>query len=363
MQQQFQIVFTGKILDGFSAEQVRAEAAKQLKLSPSNLEALFSGRRAMLRQDLDFDTADKVRERYANLGMKVHLEPQAVTVMAPSSPDDDIDILPPVEEQAVKPPPPKLVSPTPGLLVTPTSSPASEPAPAPLSTTEEICCPKCNTRQPKRTLCRACGTDMPRYIASMEQAEKDARQARVAAAQQNGTSRVRRERSKPKPKRVVATAPEVKVIQPPLIGIGWHGRLSRTRYLVNGFIVCGVLSLGVLLTSQLNFLGFAIAGFLFMLYQGFRSMALRLHDIGMSGWLSLLGLIPGVNLLLALALIFWPGKAQNNAHGEIPAPAPLALQIASFVLAVVLTALMVMQMQKPEQIPHASASPISSPLA
>ncbi|WP_018609684.1 DUF805 domain-containing protein [Uliginosibacterium gangwonense] len=362
MQQQFQIVFAGKILDGFSLEQVRAEAAKQLRLSPANLEALFCGRRAMLRQDLDFETADKVRERYAALGMKVHLEPQAAsqatTVIAPSSPDKDIDILPPMEEDEVKPPPPKLVSPTPGLLVTPSSSPVSEPAPASSSTGEEICCPKCNTRQPKRTLCRACGTDIPRYIASMEQAEKDARQARIATAQLNGTSRVRRERSKPKRE----AAPVVTVNQPPLIGVGWNGRLSRTRYLVNGFLLCSVMSLAVLLTSQLGFPAF-IVGLLLVFYQGFRSMALRLHDIEMSGWLALLGLIPGIGVLFALALVFWPGKAQNNAHGEVPSTANLVLQIASFVIAVALATLMVMQMQKPEQIPHTSVSQTRSSLA
>lgn len=44
----------------------------------------------------------------------------------------------------------------------------------------------------------------------------------------------------------------------------------------------------------------------------------RLHDINSSGWLSLLLLIPIINILLIVALIFTNGTAGTNRFGENP---------------------------------------------
>ena len=41
----------------------------------------------------------------------------------------------------------------------------------------------------------------------------------------------------------------------------------------------------------------------------------RLHDLNKSGWISLFFLVPAVNLLLLLVLIFFPGTSGVNHHG------------------------------------------------
>lgn len=41
----------------------------------------------------------------------------------------------------------------------------------------------------------------------------------------------------------------------------------------------------------------------------------RLHDLNLSGWWLSIGLVPLVNLLFFLALMFWPGSAGSNNHG------------------------------------------------
>ena len=44
--------------------------------------------------------------------------------------------------------------------------------------------------------------------------------------------------------------------------------------------------------------------------------ARRLHDLGRSGWLTLLALIPAVGLgALTVALLLWPGQPQPNRYG------------------------------------------------
>ena len=48
----------------------------------------------------------------------------------------------------------------------------------------------------------------------------------------------------------------------------------------------------------------------------------RLHDLGKSGWLQLLGLIPIIGWIV---LIYWatqPGEAGANKYGDAPADAP-----------------------------------------
>jgi hypothetical protein len=52
----------------------------------------------------------------------------------------------------------------------------------PLSTAglEEVACPRCGERQPRRTLCRACALDIPRFLAAQQQAKTEAHLARQA---------------------------------------------------------------------------------------------------------------------------------------------------------------------------------------
>jgi predicted MFS family arabinose efflux permease len=50
----------------------------------------------------------------------------------------------------------------------------------------------------------------------------------------------------------------------------------------------------------------------------------RLNDLGWNAMLAGLLVVPGVNLLLLLALLFMPGKAEANKHGAPPVLAPAA---------------------------------------
>lgn len=65
----------------------------------------------------------------------------------------------------------------------------------------------------------------------------------------------------------------------------------------------------------------------------------RLHDMNLSGWLSLLGLIPLVNLVLWLGLLAAPGTAGVNRHGPAPGQNTTGALIAAWAgpLAVVLS--------------------------
>ena len=58
----------------------------------------------------------------------------------------------------------------------------------------------------------------------------------------------------------------------------------------------------------------------------------RLHDMGYSGWLSLLGLVPIINGLLGLALLFMKGPRMQNAYGEDPLLSPVRMDTLGVVV-------------------------------
>lgn len=69
--------------------------------------------------------------------------------------------------------------------------------------------------------------------------------------------------------------------------------------------------------------GFAVFGLLMMamLIPSICVYVRRLHDVGMSGWLYLLGLVPFGNVFL-LVVSLMPSQQQTNQYGPIPTPRP-----------------------------------------
>lgn len=128
-----------------------------------------------------------------------------------------------------------------------------------------------------------------------------------------------------------------------------NGRMGRTYYLAYGvvvpwvayFVVSTILSL----LSMVFLAKSSGVGVVLMVIGSLVSMgvflglvcvasAKRLHDINTTGWLSLLFLVPVVNLIafpvLGLVLLFAPGAGTSNTHGPRPVPAPVLVKILGF---------------------------------
>ena len=95
------------------------------------------------------------------------------------------------------------------------------------------------------------------------------------------------------------------------------GRISRKDWLV-WIIVAGIIS--AILSwlfgrddGDLNWIGaiISILPFVVGVFLGIK----RLHDFDKSGWFMLLGLIPFVNFIFAIALLVWPGNPGDNRFG------------------------------------------------
>ncbi|WP_295476229.1 DUF805 domain-containing protein [uncultured Pseudomonas sp.] len=128
------------------------------------------------------------------------------------------------------------------------------------------------------------------------------------------------------------------------------GRIGRLRYLAWSLALISIL------------LGAMIVGSVFMpLSEGLASMGMiaislvvvaatlpigvqRLHDMGWSGWLLLLNLVPFVGSLFPLVMMFMPGTRGPNRYGPPPPPNSRAVKILAgvwLVLVVIMTLLVI----------------------
>lgn len=99
----------------------------------------------------------------------------------------------------------------------------------------------------------------------------------------------------------------------------YDGCSSRTDYflVLLGTSVAGALTgLSIAKGGALTFFGTLLL--LVLLWLSVCAIARRLHDLGHSGWWSLLSLIPVLNIGLGLYLLFAPGQSHFEASSLIP---------------------------------------------
>ena len=137
----------------------------------------------------------------------------------------------------------------------------------------------------------------------------------------------------------------------PLKPFSFEGRIGRLRYLAWTMVltlavmpVVGIafwLSLSWLLvatsTTAMVIGGLvAVAIFLAFAYVSIQFSAQRLHDLGWSGWLWLLNLVPFVGSLFPFVLIFAPGNSGANRYGPPPPPNSTAVKVLSWLWVVLI---------------------------
>jgi hypothetical protein len=137
------LVFAGECLEHHDRDEVQARVAAALKLDAARTAHLFSGRRVVLRRDLDTATALRRAARLAALGARVLIEPPPPAWVAepaarlpaptspattPAAPKQPADTPPTPAAQAPTAAAPDLPTPLPTAVPTPPS--ASIPAPA-----------------------------------------------------------------------------------------------------------------------------------------------------------------------------------------------------------------------------------------
>lgn len=82
-----EVAFSGELMPGAEADQVKANLARLFQADPQRIAALFSGRRVVIKSNLDAASADKYRQTLERAGARVEVCPvgQAPAAVAPTA--------------------------------------------------------------------------------------------------------------------------------------------------------------------------------------------------------------------------------------------------------------------------------------
>ncbi|AZO84865.1 hypothetical protein BOO88_03955 [Stutzerimonas stutzeri] len=135
----------------------------------------------------------------------------------------------------------------------------------------------------------------------------------------------------------------------------FDGRIGRLRFLAWTLVltlvlsaVCGVFALVALaLIGADSTAGLILGGLLaLILFVGFAFVSIqitvqRLHDVGWSGWLWLLNLVPFVGSFFPFVIMVVPGNELANRYGPPPPPNSTAVKVLSSLWLIVIALILV----------------------
>lgn len=288
-QPRFKVVFDGELMPDVELETAKDNLARLFKSDRTRINTLFSGNPIAIKRDLQENEADQYLIALQRAGAVARKEPDLAASMS-------------------------LVE------IAETAAPVS---------TEPMTCPKCGHQQNKAPGCEACGIIIEKFLA---------RQAQLASAAPEKSP-------EPTPDNVPAPA-AVSPYATPQANVGEHlpefgelkvfsvsGRIGRLRYLAwfmtSLFAYIGLLGISGIVTSISTVVGGALTLLIVLgLIVVWVQMGVqRLHDIGWTGWLLLLSLVPFVQFVFALLIMVMPGTKAANRYGPPPPPNTLSVKI------------------------------------
>jgi uncharacterized membrane protein YhaH (DUF805 family) len=174
---------------------------------------------------------------------------------------------------------------------------------------DEVTCPNCGERQPRRLLCRQCTTNLEMALAN-KQAEADA--ARAARLERLNARQMQRSGRTASGEGGAG-----------IFGLNFEGRIGRLKYATANLVMASLMLIPLVMVLQRPSFGrmalFLLAALAVTAF-GVRLAVLRCHDCDKSGWWSMLLWLPTVNMVVTLVLSFAPGTRGSNGYGEEPPP-------------------------------------------
>ncbi|WP_339412842.1 DUF805 domain-containing protein [Pseudomonas sp. EA_35y_Pfl2_R5] len=282
-QARFKIVFNGELMPDVSLETAKENLARLFKSDQTRINSLFSGGNVDIKRDLSENEADQYLKALQSAGAKVRKEQDLAASLSLVETDDHRT----------------------------ESSEAESNVP--------MTCPKCGHQQAKAIECSACGIVIEKFIARQAMLAENPPEVVSAAATPYAT-----------PKAAVAeTLPEFGELK----AFTTDGRIGRLRYLAWSMVLM-LACLPLFGIAGGFFAASEILGGLLMVVVGIAVAVVgimigvqRLHDIGWSGWLLLITLVPIVGGVFSLLMFIIPGSTEANRFGPPPPPNSTAVKI------------------------------------
>lgn len=76
-EQEFNVIFHGNLLDGYSAEAVAGGISRLFKLEPARVDQLFNNPKPFLKRNIKLSAAEKIVAAMATVGAQAEIEPVA----------------------------------------------------------------------------------------------------------------------------------------------------------------------------------------------------------------------------------------------------------------------------------------------
>ena len=290
-QARFKIVFNGELMPDVSLATAKENLARLFKSDQTRINSLFSGGTVDIKRNLSENEADQYLKALQGAGARVRKEQDLGASLSLVKSDDHA----------------------------PRTQDSAPRAAGTGTGTGEMTCPKCGHQQSKAIECEACGIVIEKFIARQAMLTQNPPDLVSATATPYAT-----------PKAAVAEAlPEFGELKPFTV----DGRIGRLRYLAwsmllmlaclplfgiaGGFFAASEI-LGGLLVAVVS-IAAVVVGIMFGVQ--------RLHDIGWSGWLLLITLVPIVGGVFSLLMFIIPGSTAANRFGSPPPPNSRAVKI------------------------------------
>lgn len=277
-QARFKIVFNGELMPEVALETAKDNLARLFKSDHTRINALFSGGTVAIKRNLPENEADQYLTALHRAGAKARKEPEPGVSLSLEDTEDHR-----------------------------------------FAASNEMTCPKCGHRQAKAAECSACGIIIEKFIA--RQAALSERTQPVQPQQPGDLDKAANTPYATPLATVAEALPEFGELE--VFSI--EGRIGRLRYLAWSLVLMlaalalfGVASMGLAISEMVGSVLIALVG-IGMAVVSVQIGVQRLHDIGWSGWLWLINLVPIVGGVFALLLLIIPGTTGANRYGP-PAP-------------------------------------------
>ena len=109
---------------------------------------------------------------------------------------------------------------------------------------------------------------------------------------------------------------------PSILSFDFSGRMGRMTYLLANLLISPVTLILAMIALRDQNMVLLLGAFIIPAIINLRASVLRCHDLGWTGWLVLLSLLPYVGAVFWLILLLMPGNAGMNSYGDPPGRSP-----------------------------------------